>query len=154
MRKITYKKAAAVAMAAALSAALLVGCGSTAAIDPTAFGDVDIWLDGTPSMAGFVAGDLATTYRKTLPRVEETAYNTWINANVNYYRFEISMLPEDFADISGMDDYLAGSGQTLEEMTRELVEIALRRVHGNQSQAAVQLGVSRSTLWRMLHKEK
>ena len=31
MRRITYKKAAAVAMAAALSAALLVGCGSTAA---------------------------------------------------------------------------------------------------------------------------
>ena len=31
MRKITYKKAAAVAVAAALSAALLVGCGSTAA---------------------------------------------------------------------------------------------------------------------------
>ena len=30
MRRITYKKAAAVAMAAALSAALLVGCGSTA----------------------------------------------------------------------------------------------------------------------------
>ena len=81
-------------------------------------------MDGTPSMAGFVAGDLATTYRKTLPRVEETAYNTWINANVNYYRFEISMLPEDFADISGMDDYLAGSGQTLEEMTRELYAFA------------------------------
>ena len=31
MRKITYRKAAAVAMAAALSAALLVGCGNTAA---------------------------------------------------------------------------------------------------------------------------
>ena len=31
MRRITYKIAAAVAMAAALSAALLVGCGSTAA---------------------------------------------------------------------------------------------------------------------------
>ena len=46
------------------------------------------------------------------------------------------------------------TNRTLEEMTRELVEIALRRVHGNQSQAAVQLGVSRSTLWRMLHKEK
>ena len=29
MRRITYKKAAAVAMAAALSAALLVGCGSS-----------------------------------------------------------------------------------------------------------------------------
>ena len=100
------------------------GSGSTAAIDPNAYVDVDIWVDGTPSMAGFVAGDLATTYRKTLPRVEETAYNTWINANVNYYRFEISMLPEDFADISGMDDYLAGSGQTLEEMTRELYAFA------------------------------
>ena len=46
------------------------------------------------------------------------------------------------------------TNRTLEEMTRELVEIALRRVHGNQSQAALQLGVSRSTLWRMLHKEK
>ena len=46
------------------------------------------------------------------------------------------------------------TNRTLEEMTRELVEIALRRVHGNQSQAAVQLGVSRSTLWRMQHKEK
>ena len=46
------------------------------------------------------------------------------------------------------------TNRTLEEMTRELVEIALRRVHGNQSQAAVQLGASRSTLWRMLHKEK
>lgn len=46
------------------------------------------------------------------------------------------------------------TNRTLEEMTRELVEIALRRVHGNQSQAAVHLGVSRSTLWRMLHKEK
>ena len=39
------------------------GSGSTAAIDPNAFVDVDIWVDGTPSMAGFVAGDLATTYR-------------------------------------------------------------------------------------------
>ena len=29
------------------------------------------------------------------------------------------------------------TNRTLEEMTRELVEIALRRVHGNQSQAAV-----------------
>ena len=46
------------------------------------------------------------------------------------------------------------TNRTLEEMTRELVEIALRRVHGNQSQAAIQLGVSRSTLWRMQHKEK
>lgn len=44
--------------------------------------------------------------------------------------------------------------RTLEEMTRELVEIALHRAHGNQSRAARQLGINRSTLWRMLHKEK
>ena len=46
------------------------------------------------------------------------------------------------------------TNRTLEEMTRELVEIALRRAHGNQSQAAMRLGVSRSTLWRMQRKEK
>lgn len=96
----------------------------TATVDPNASVQVDIWVDGTPSMAGFVAGDLATTYRKTLPRIEETAYNTWINAQVGYYRFEVSLLPEDFSEIEGIDDYLSQSGQTLEQMTRELYAFA------------------------------
>jgi hypothetical protein len=94
------------------------------AIDPNERVQVDIWVDGTPSMAGFVAGDLATTYRKTLPRVEETAYNTWINAGVNYYRFEVSLLPEDFAGIAGMEEHLASSGQTIEAFTRGLYAFA------------------------------
>ena len=98
--------------------------GTSAAIDPNADIQIDVWVDGTPSMAGFVAGDLATAYRKALPRIEETAYNTWINAQVDYYRFEISLLPEDFADIEGMDEYLNESGQTLEAFTRSLYAFA------------------------------
>lgn len=94
------------------------------AIDPNERVQVDIWVDGTPSMAGFVAGDLATTYRKALPRVEETAYNTWINASVNYYRFEVSLLPDDFAGIAGMDEHLESTGQTIEEFTRGLYAFA------------------------------
>ena len=47
--------------------------GTSAAIDPNADIQIDVWVDGTPSMAGFVAGDLATAYRKALPRIEETA---------------------------------------------------------------------------------
>ena len=39
-------------------------------------------------------------------------------------------------------------------MTRELVEIALHRANGNQSKAARQLGINRSTLWRMLRREE
>lgn len=98
--------------------------GTSATIDPNADIQIDVWVDGTPSMAGFVAGDLATAYRKALPRIEETAYNTWINAQVDYYRFEISLLPEDFADIEGMDEYLNESGQTLEAFTRSLYAFA------------------------------
>lgn len=46
------------------------------------------------------------------------------------------------------------TSRTLEEMTRELVEIALHRANGNQSKAARQLGINRSTLWRMLRREE
>ncbi|MGI5883423.1 MAG: hypothetical protein ACOX83_00490 [Candidatus Spyradocola sp.] len=98
--------------------------GTSVTLDPNADVQVDIWMDGTPSMAGFVAGDLATAYRKALPRIEETAYNMWIQADVSYYRFEVSLLPEDFADIEGMDAYLGETGQTLEELTRSLYAFA------------------------------
>ena len=46
------------------------------------------------------------------------------------------------------------TSRTLEEMTRELVELALHRANGNQSKAARQLGINRSTLWRMLRREE
>lgn len=45
------------------------------------------------------------------------------------------------------------TSRTLEEMTLELVELALQRAGGNQSKAAAQLGISRSTLWRMLQRK-
>ena len=41
-------------------------------------------------------------------------------------------------------------GATLEEMTRQIVQQALAENQGNQSQTARKLGISRTTLWRML----
>lgn len=40
---------------------------------------------------------------------------------------------------------------TLEEITRNAVEQALAANRGNQSETARQLGISRSTLWRILN---
>ena len=40
--------------------------------------------------------------------------------------------------------------RTLEEITRKIVEQALSENDGNQSLTARKLGISRSTLWRML----
>ena len=41
-------------------------------------------------------------------------------------------------------------GATLDEMTRQIVQQALAENQGNQSQTARKLGISRTTLWRML----
>lgn len=54
---------------------------------------------------------------------------------------------------TGAEMQVFDTNRTLEEMTRDLVKLALHRANGNQSKAANQLGVSRSTLWRMLKKE-
>lgn len=43
------------------------------------------------------------------------------------------------------------AGMTLEEITRNAVEQALAANRGNQSETARQLGISRSTLWRILN---
>ena len=40
--------------------------------------------------------------------------------------------------------------QTLEEINYDIIRIVLEEEHGNQSSAARRLGISRSTLWRML----
>lgn len=41
-------------------------------------------------------------------------------------------------------------GMTLEEMTRKIIEHSLAENNGNQSETARRLGISRSTLWRIL----
>ena len=46
------------------------------------------------------------------------------------------------------------SGQTMEEITRSIAQQALLSNRGNQSQTARQLGISRTTLWRMLSHEE
>lgn len=46
------------------------------------------------------------------------------------------------------------SGTTLDEITRAAVRQALADNNGNQTQTARQLGISRTTLWRMLSQEE
>ena len=47
-------------------------------------------------------------------------------------------------------DGLASGGMTLEEINRNIIERTLTENKGNQSRTARQLGISRSTLWRIL----
>ena len=73
MRRITYRKAAAVAMAAALSAALLVGCGSTAASTDSA---------ATSTVAGESAAE------STAEDAEKTADSASGSGSVYYLNFK------------------------------------------------------------------
>lgn len=43
-------------------------------------------------------------------------------------------------------------GKTLDEINQDVIQIALRETGGNQSAAAKRLGISRTTLWRLLKK--
>ena len=49
---------------------------------------------------------------------------------------------------------VAIEGRTLEEITREVIEQSVASHGGNQTAAARALGISRTTLWRVLGKEK
>lgn len=49
---------------------------------------------------------------------------------------------------------VAIEGRTLEEITREVIEQSVAAHGGNQTAAARALGISRTTLWRVLGKEK
>jgi transcriptional regulator with PAS, ATPase and Fis domain len=53
-----------------------------------------------------------------------------------------------------MEGAFSYAGQTLEEITRHIVGQALAENGGNQSLTARQLGISRTTLWRMLSQEE
>ena len=52
----------------------------------------------------------------------------------------------------GADDAAARDGRSLDEVTREHVQRVLARHTGNATAAARQLGISRTTLWRMLKR--
>ena len=43
---------------------------------------------------------------------------------------------------------------SLEEMNRQIIKRVLEENEGNQSKTAKQLGISRTTLWRILGAEK
>ncbi len=44
--------------------------------------------------------------------------------------------------------------RTLDEINEDIVRNVVERCGGNQSEAARKLGISRTTLWRYLKKEK
>lgn len=43
--------------------------------------------------------------------------------------------------------------QTLDRINREIIDLVLKEENGNQSRTAQRLGISRTTLWRLLHSK-
>lgn len=66
----------------------------------------------------------------------------------------VNDLPDDVRFGGGaslaLPHYDAANIPTLENMEKDLIETALRKLNGNQTEAAKALGVSRSTLWRKM----
>lgn len=56
---------------------------------------VDIYLDATPSMKGFIVPGTSTSYQQTLPLLESAAERGWSNGNTSFYKFgsQTSELP-------------------------------------------------------------
>jgi transcriptional regulator with PAS, ATPase and Fis domain len=74
-------------------------------------------------------------------------------------RIEAADLPEQmhgggYRPNLALPHLVAGSAEdripTLEEVERDLIAMALEKLHGNQTEAAKRLGISRSTLWRKM----
>lgn len=66
-----------------------------------------------------------------------------------------ALLPEldsGQTDVTGFDVPSLDLARPLEEINRDIVRIILDKNDGNQSQTAQSLGISRTTLWRMLRK--
>ncbi|HIJ65568.1 MAG TPA: sigma-54-dependent Fis family transcriptional regulator [Candidatus Hydrogenedentes bacterium] len=63
-------------------------------------------------------------------------------------------LPDQLRDLRGrrlaLPDYASESLPSLNEMEKGLIEAALAKLDGNQTEVAKQLGISRSTLWRKM----
>jgi hypothetical protein len=67
--------------------------------------DVDIWFDGTPSMAGFLpqGRNIVTTYTLALPTLEDTAYGLG-SQNVRKFRYDIGFPSDNSRFIALMDE--------------------------------------------------
>ena len=54
--------------------------------------------------------------------------------------------------VQPVGNIISGSGRTLDEITRQIIQQVLTENNGNQSLTARQLGISRTTLWRLLSR--
>lgn len=135
--------------------------------------------DEIPSLAGFYLNSLNLDLGKQIigfdPKAIELLRNyNWPN---NYTQFkqvlsELAILTDSsYIRGSTVSDLLSRkqtlnhprtrqavssllAGRTLEQLTRDAVAEAMTNCGGNQTAAAKQLGISRTTLWRYLNQEK
>ena len=63
----------------------------------------------------------------------------------------LSLERPSYRDVESHDEgYGLDLGRTLSDIERDIIDIVMRQNGGNQSAAARQLGISRTTLWRLL----
>jgi transcriptional regulator with PAS, ATPase and Fis domain len=121
--------------------------------------------EDVPMLARLFARDAARRYRKRVRDVAPDALallgeHSW-PGNVRELRnvidravigeegetLSLSSIPRDFGiDVESLIEAGTARGDTLEEMERRYVTEVLRRTNGNQSRAALILGISRKTL--------
>lgn len=92
------------------------------------------------------------SYPGNIRELESTVAHAVIMAEGDTVR--IADLPDQIRFGKGaslaLPHYDAADIPTLEEMERNLIESALQKLEGNQTEVARKLGVSRSTLWRKM----
>ncbi|MGI6030027.1 MAG: PrpR N-terminal domain-containing protein [Eubacteriales bacterium] len=90
-----------------------------------------------------------TQFKRILDQATVLASDSYITAQ--QLRFIISN-EKTILPVYGTNQYSLDISRTLEEMQQEIITAVLQEEHMNQTSAAKRLGISRTTLWRLLNK--
>jgi len=102
------------------------------------------WPGNTREVRNFCER-LAVMAKKTIITLEDVT-NHIINIGVNYNN------ADELVDIVGKNKNLSKDNLNLNNMTKQSIELALIHSNGSITNAAKELGVSRTTIWRKMKK--
>lgn len=86
-------------------------------------------------------------FRKVVFRLVELSSSSYISESLAK---QILISESDEIGLSTSLSSIVDTGKTLHEINKDIIRAVLKKVGGNQSKVAKQLGISRTTLWRML----
>jgi len=88
-----------------------------------------------------------TQFRKVVFRLVELSSSSYISESLAK---QILASESNEVALSSSLSSIIDTGKTLHEIERDIVKAVLEKMGGNQSKVAKQLGISRTTMWRML----